>query len=184
MKNLITDSGKPSVWEKILLYLTVLSGSLWLGSYMLRLFLSYRLFQEKNFVLKSFVTNQNLSGILTALLPAFMTTLILYIIFIICFILYLLICRPKIKENGWLFISSVLIFVTCPFEVYLMTYDYKIAASIYSGSFDPQAILKLIIERFTSLSSFPVIEIISYFAVIFFVLFQPLKMKKKIIDEN
>lgn len=184
MKNLDRAANKSSAFEKTFLFLTVLSGSLWFGSYTLRLIIEYQLFQERDFILKPFVTDQNLGGILIVLLPAFMLTLIIYLVFIICFIIYLFASRLKLKENGWLFISSVLIFITCPFELYLMSYDYKIASAVYSGNFDPHFVLNLIIKRFSSLSSFPVIEIISYIAVIFFLLFKPFTMKKKLVDEN
>ncbi len=168
---------------KIFLYLAFLSGVLWTGAYMLRLFLSYRMFKETGFVLKQYLTDQNLTGVLTTLYPAFVTTFILYIIFIVFFVLFLIFSKMSLKQNGWLFIISILVLITLPFEVYLMTIDYKIIMAL-PGNFDPKYIISLIVERFKVFNSFPIIEIISYFAMIYLAVFQPLTSKKKSINEN
>lgn len=168
---------------KTFLYIFVLSGILWLGAYLLKLFLLYYLFEEKNFVLKHYLNAQNLPGILSSYLPLFATPMVLFIVFLLFFILFLFTSKINLKENGWLFISSVLIFITCPFEIYLMTIDYKIFYLLNSGKFITGDIIQLIIKRFTVFSSFPIIEVVCYAAVIFLFLFQPFK-KKIIVNEN
>ena len=78
------------------------------------------------------------------------------------------------RKNGWLFIITVLIIVTAPFEIYLMTIDYRIFSQILTGVFDSTEIINLTMKRLTVLSSFPLIELLSYCAIIFLALFQPL----------
>ncbi len=160
---------------KTFLYISILSGILWLGAYLIKLFLLYYLFQEKDFALKTYLNNQNLPGILSSFLPLFATPIILFSIFIIFFILFLVTGKISLKVNGWLFISTILIFITCPFEIYLMTIDYKIFSLLNSGKFIPGEIIHLIIKRFTVFSSFSIIEIACYAAVVFLFVFQPLK---------
>jgi len=164
------------------LYITCLLGAVWLGSYITRLFVTYRLFQEKDFVLKDYVTPQNLDGILSTLLPAFWITLASYLVFFIFFILFLVTAKLSLKNNGWLFIITVIIFLTFPFEAYLMSIDYKVVGLLTSDAFNSAEVLNFIIERFKVFSSFPVIEIFCYFAVIYLIIFQPLT--KKIITEK
>jgi hypothetical protein len=68
--------------------------------------------------------------------------------------------------------------ITAPFEIYLLTIDYKIATSVfYNPDFDSTYILNLTIERFKVLSSFPIIEVFIYFAIIYLFIFQSLKKK-------
>ncbi len=167
-----------------LLFITCLSGSLWLGSYMTRLFVTYRLFEDTDFILKPYYHSGNLSEVLLTLLPAFTSTLILYIIFFIFFIFFLIFSKLNFKQNGWLFIITLLVFVTFPFEAYLMNIDYKIVSLVNKESFNPTEVIELIIERFKVFSSFPVIEIFCYFAIIFLLIFKPLTKKIQQANEN
>ena len=160
---------------KTFFYIFVLSGILWLGAYLIKLLLLYYLFQEKDFVLKTNLNQQNLPGILSSFLPLFATPMVLFSIFIVFFLLFLITSKINLKANGWLFISTILIFITCPFEIYLMTIDYKIFSFLSSGKFNPNDIIHLIIKRFTVFSSFSIIEIACYAAVVFLFIFQPLK---------
>ena len=168
-----------NILSKIFLYLTVLSGILWVGGYFPRLAVTYQLFEKTDFIVKSFLNNQNLPGIFIILNGAIILTCVLYIIFIISFIAFLLTSRLSLKENGWLFIIAILIVITAPFEIYLMTIDHTFINLIFSGQFIPNDILALIIKRFKIFGSFPIIELLCYFAMIYLLIFQPMKMSKK-----
>jgi hypothetical protein len=166
--------------SKILMFLAFLSGSLWIGAYLTRLFLSYQLFEAKDLVLKSFVNQQNLPGILFSMLPAVTTSFILYIALIITFTAFLLTSKVSLKKNGWLFIITLIIYITMPMEAYLMTIDYKIITQLNSGSFNAPGVLALVSDRIKVLSSFPLVEIFCYFSIVYFILFQPLTVKEKL----
>ena len=92
--------------------------------------------------------------------------------FIITFLIFLISSKISLKQNGWLFIITLIVFVTFPFELYLITIDYKILTEVYSAGFNANQVLNLYIERFKVLGSFPIIEVLCYFAVIFLILFQ------------
>lgn len=169
-----------SRFSKILLFLAFLAGTLWIGAYLTRLFLSYQLFEAKDLALKPFVSQDNLSGILFSMLPAVTTTFTLYIVLIVTYTLFLITSRISLKKNGWLFIITLIIYVTMPMEAYLMTIDYNIIVQLNSGSFNAQSVLALIVDRIKVLSSFPLVEIFCYFSIIYFVLFQPLTAKDKV----
>ncbi len=169
-------------FSRYLLYISCLSGAVWLGSYITRLFVTYRLFQPNDFVLKNYISVQGLGDILYTLLPAFLVTFIFYIIFFVFFILFLSTAKLSMRNNGWLLIITVIILLTFPFEAYLMSIDYNIVALLTGNSFNSSEVLNLIIKRFKVFSSFPVIEIFCYFAVIFLIIFQPLT--KNIVIEK
>ena len=174
---------KLSKISKISLFLFVVSGAVWLGSYMTRLSLFYQIFQPAEFVLKDFFNDQNLTGIFQTLIAAVTINIIFYIVMIVTFILFILTSKLNLKQNGWLFISTVLIFISLPFELYLMFIDYKLVIMVFNGNFNSQEVLKLVIKRFTVLSSFPIVEILSYFAVIYLFLFQPLQgTNRKLVE--
>ncbi len=170
---------KLKIFPKILLFIVVLSGAMWIGSYFTRMVLSYQIFEGTNFSLRPYINNQNLSGILRSFEPAVISTFVLYIIFIITYILFIITSKISLKKNGWLFIITVVILLTLPFEVYLSTIDYKIIGLINSVNFSAQEVIDLIIERFKVFGSFPVIELFCYAAIVYFLLFQPLKKNQE-----
>ncbi len=171
-------------FSKIIMYVCTLSGILWLGSYVARLTLIYQLFEGNNFTLKEYLSSQNLPGIFITLNAATILTSILYAIFIVSLIIFLITSRISLKENGWLLILTLIIFITCPFEIFLMTFDYKIFKIVESGLINSNELINFSIERLKALGSFPIIEILCYFAVIFLVLFKPLKKFKQQVHES
>jgi len=171
------NMNKRKIINNIFGYLSVLSGAIWLGAYITRMMISYQLF-DVDMNLMPFVTDKNLAGIITTISPAINITFVVYILFIVSFTFFLFTTKLKLKSNGWLFIISVIVYFTLPFELYLMTIDYKIIISIfYSGHIDFRHVLNLIRERFISLSSFPVIITLCYFAIIYFLLFKPFRIQ-------
>lgn len=164
---------------KVFSFLSVVFGALWMGSYLTRLIISFQLFDGTDFILKPAFNPQALSGAVNILSYAVLTSLILYLLFIISFLLFLGFSKISIKKNGWLFIIIVIVFLTFPFEIYLMTIDFKIVSQVFSGQFNGTEIVDLIIKRFKVLSSFPVIELFSYLSIIYFMLFQPMKIKNE-----
>ncbi len=164
--------------SKTFLFITILSGSLWMGGYLFRLVVFYQLFEEQEFALRPFINNQNLPGIFMVLRSAVVLTLILFPLFILSYISFLVSSKINLKQNGWLLIITIIIFITLPFEIYLITIDYDIVFKINYSSFRTDDVLSLVIKRFKVLSSFPIIELICYFTIIYLMIFQPLKIKK------
>lgn len=169
---------KIPVISKICAVLALISGSIWIGSYLTRLFLSYQLFEGPDLILKSFVNEQNLSGILFALLPAIVTHSISFIIMIISVILFYSTSGLSLRFNGWLFIILVGVIITLPFEIYLMINDYKVITALNSGIFDSNIILGLLKDRIKDLSSFSLVELFTYSSFFYFIVFQPLTKAK------
>lgn len=171
MENLKTSS-------RIILFLTVLTGALWMGSYFTRLMTSYQIFEGTNFTLREYITSASLPAVLRSFQPAIISTFVLYILFILFLIMFLFTSGIKIKNNGWYFIIIVLILITAPLEIYLLSIDFRLISILGTPGFDSTAALELIIRRFRIFSSFPVIEILCYFAVIYFIIFRPLTKKE------
>jgi hypothetical protein len=162
---------------KFILFITLLSGVLWLGSYTSRLFLTFQLFQPKNLSFKSYINVTNLPGILTTLTPIISFTFICYIVFLIAFTLFLIVSKISLKKEGWLFITLLIIYITAPFELFLMTLDWKTIMILLTDNFKAEEITPLVIKRLSILSSFSLIEIFSFVGIIFLTVFKPLRIK-------
>ena len=165
---------------KIFAFIAVVSSALWLGSYVVRLILSYNLFLENDFVLKEFVSQENLQAVLLSLAPTIILSSVLYFVFITGFTLFLFTSSIRLKRNGWLFIIAVIIYLTLPFEIYLIVkIDYKLIMAFSSGIDDANSFLSLMIDRFKVLGSFPIILIWCYITIPYFLLFRPFTISEK-----
>src|SRR3989337_2196854 len=163
-------------------YMALTSGSIWIGPYVSRLLTTYQMFEETEFALKNYITNENISAIFQTTFPLVNLTFYSYIIMIISFTLFLILSGSKLKENGWLLIVSLIIFLTLPLESLLLITDYKLIDLFMNEQFVSEHILKLIIERMSKLSSFPIILILSYLTIPYFLVFKPCTLKIK--NEN
>jgi hypothetical protein len=166
---------KQSITSKIILFLAITSFILWLGSYIIRNIAIYQLFEPLNLDLRSLFNEQNLNAVFIIILPLITFNLITYISFVVFFTMFLFATSVSFKNEGWLFIIMLIIFVTMPFEGYLSFYDYKIANLIVHQNSNVMDIINLIRERITKFSSFSFIEFFSYLAIIFLTIFKPFR---------
>jgi hypothetical protein len=160
--------------SKIFAFLAIITCSIWIGSYLSRLLLSYQLFEAQDLSLKPYITSVNLAGILITMLPSITTTFVSYICFIISFGLFIIISHISFRDNGWLFIIAIIILITLPFEIYLMTIDYRIILQLNYGIFNSSEIVDLFVKRIKVLGSFSLIEVFCYLSFYYFLLFKPL----------
>jgi hypothetical protein len=163
-------------------YLALTSGSIWFGAYVARLLITYQMFEETEFALKSYLTNAKLSTIFQTTFPIVNLTFYSYIVMIIVFTLFLIFFHLKLKENGWLLIVALIIYLTLPLESLLLMTDYKLIVLFMNEQFGSEQILLLIIERMSKLSSFPIILVLSYLTIPYFLVFKPFTLEAK--DEN
>lgn len=165
--------------SKIFLFISVISAVIWVGSTVTRQLVTYQLFEGPELNFKNYVTDQNLGGIYQTILPAITTTFVAYTSFIICFISFIIFSKISLKLNGWLFIITVMVIILMPFEIYLMTIDYRMISLLNSGSFSSSIITDMIISRFRFFGSFTIIEVMCYLSFIYFILFKPLHVESK-----
>lgn len=170
MKNISTLS-------KIFAVLALVSAAIWVGSYLSRLFLVYQLFEGTDLILKSYITNDNLSGILFSIMPSFVVHFISFIIMFLTTIIFYSISKISLRFNGWLFIILIAILITTPFEIYLMLIDYKVIMMLNNNSFDANEVINLLRNRIKDLSSYSIVAILTYLSFYYFIIFRPLSKK-------
>jgi len=168
MKNLSTFS--KTVLSFVIIFFTV-----WLGGYIARQIAIYQLFEPVELNLKTFYNTNNLYSAFSLLVPLIISNLITYTCFLLLFFIFLFTSKLNLQKNGWLFIITLIIIITAPFEIYLSLIDYKIIRLGIANVNESNFILELIKERLTKLNSFALIEIFSYLAIIFLTLFRPLE---------
>ena len=164
---------KFSTLSKSFAVISLIAASIWIGSYLTRMFLVYQLFEGTDLILKNHINETNINGILLTLLPAIMVHFVSFLIMISSAILFYITSKISLRFNGWLFIILISIFITLPFEIYLMLIDYKIIISLINGSFESAQIIALLKDRIKDLSSFPIVELLAYLSFYYFIVFQP-----------
>ncbi len=170
---------KLSVTSQVFAATAIILGAIWLGSYVSRLFVSYNLFIDNELIIKDFITQENVKEILYLISPTFFISTIIFPFFIFSFVLFIFTSGLSLKENGWLFVISAIIFLTLPFEVFLLiTIDFRIILDVLSGIDDPNLIVSLIVDRFKNLGSFPIIIIWCYITIPYFLIFKPFTTNK------
>lgn len=161
--------------SKALLFLTVLSFVLWLGGYISRQIIVYQLFEPENMDLRAMYNGSNLEAVINTIYPVITYNIITYPLFLVLFISFLITSRVSLKKEGWLFIILAAIILTAPFEIYLLTIDWEILQKILHSLNNTAAIVDLIRERISALSSFSLIEILVFMGALFLFLFKPLR---------
>lgn len=163
-------------------FLALASGIIWFGGYVARLLVTFQLFEPEDLSLKSFVTNNNLPSMIQAVHPLVNLTFFAFIVFVVFFTLFLIFTRLKFKQNGWLFIIAMIVYITLPFELILMLIDYKLVILFLASDFSSGEILELVTKRISTLNSFPIILLLSYIAIAYFLVFKPFTTNSK--NEN
>jgi hypothetical protein len=163
--------------SKVFAVLALIFASIWVGSYVSRLFLIYRLFEGPDLVLKNYINNQNINGILTSILPSILVHFVSFITMILTTFVFYFTSKIKLRFNGWLFIILIAVLITTPFEIYLMTIDYKTITLINNGLFNSDAVVGLLRSRIKDLSSYSIVAILTYLSFYYFLVFQPLTKK-------
>lgn len=173
---------KLSKISKLLLFLSVFSGILWFGNYISHYALTYKMFEPGTLDYKTTFSNEQFKMIVEMINTTTGFKLVLYPIFILTALGFVITSKIDLKANVWLLIALLLVFLTMPFEVYLLTIDLRYVFDVYYNSYDLNNVLNLIKERLLTFNTFPFIQFICYAFAVGMLVFQPFKMKKK--DEN
>ena len=170
MKNISTVA-------KIFAVLSLMSGAIWIGSYLSRLFLIYQLFEGPDLILKNYLTNENINGILRSISPSIVVHFVSFIIMLVTTLLFYISSKLSLRFNGWLFVILIAILLTAPFEIYLMFNDYKTIMMLNSETFSSTSVIVLLRDRIKDLSSYSIVAILTYLSFYYFIVFQPLSKR-------
>lgn len=163
-----------STTSKIFAVLALISTSIWIGSYLTRQLLIYQLFEGPDLMLRSYLNQDNISAVLTALLPSIVTNIISFIVSVLSITFFVITSKLKLRFNGWLLIILIATIIMTPFELYLMLIDYKVILLINSGSFESNQVISLLRDRIKDLSSFSVVALMTFISFAYFIVFKPL----------
>lgn len=156
---------------KILLYILSVCFMIWFGSYFIRLVITYQIIDSTSLDILKTYHELPAEFYLTLFVPVLIINIASYFLFSLAFVLFCLFSRLNLRRDGWLFIALVIFIITFPLEIYLLYLDY----SAINFLPDVNSFLHTLEKRIQILSSFPIIELFLYLAVIYLFLFKPLR---------
>lgn len=166
--------------NKFIFFLTVLFFIIWSGSYISKYLLIYQFF-EPTLELKPEFTNVDFTPIFRTISSVINLNVIVYPAYFIFLILFIIVSKLSIKNEGWLFIILAFTILTAPFEFYSLFKDYQILMKINNENFDN--LISLIKQKIIEQNSFPIVQFLFIIANVFLLIFKPLH-KKVIKNEN
>ena len=166
--------------SKTFLYVSVISFAIFLGSYVVKLSLINQFFYAQNLSLKEIYQTDNLGLLLISYLPVISISTVTFILLYISFFFFLVFAKVSLKQNGWLFMVTLLLAITGLFETYLIVFvDFEVINEMMKSPINSELILLLFKQRLSELGPFPLILVFCYLAIIYLALFKPLQKKNE-----
>ncbi len=103
---------------------------------------------------------------------------------ILCGIGYLLTTHRSLKQDGWLLMSAILLFLFVPVELYCFWLDWKIVGLNYWGEWELEEFRKAFLNRTTALAGLPLIAQLCYYTIPVIVLFKPFRKPNIPVDHR
>ncbi|MGB9664195.1 MAG: hypothetical protein ACPL25_04650 [Ignavibacteria bacterium] len=167
---------------KIYLFILIIAVIFWLGGSIYRAIVAYTLFEPFSLIVKSEITYDILRQTLKLIGNINVYLLISYPLVLIFFTLFVKSSKAKLRNEGWLFMTTMILILFSPIEVYLSYLDLNYTILVLFSDFDTNIALSLLIQRIAALGGLPAIGFLCYFTSIWFAIFQPLKRVSK--NEN
>lgn len=163
------------VKTKIFLFILIIAIIFWLGGFIYRAIVAYTLFEPFSLVIKSEITYDILRQTLKLIGNINVYLLISYPFVLICFALFVKSSKANLRNEGWLFMITMILILFLPIEIYLSYLDINYTILVLLTNFDTNIALSLLIQRIAALGGLPAIGFLCYLTSIWFAIFQPLK---------
>jgi len=164
--------------NKIALLLLIIAAIFWLGGINIRALVGNELLIYDQFKFRTSIPPDRENTLFQIIANSSIVIMSGYFVVLASVIWFLSTTKLKMKENGWLLMSSVLFFIFVPVEVYTYFLDFKFILLYYSNPPNHDQLLELFGERLGGLSGIPVIALMCYYTIIGLVIFKPLKKVK------
>jgi hypothetical protein len=161
--------------SKTILVFTFISYSLWLGSYVAKNLILFQFFEPETMALKNIFAKGDLFNIFYSFYPVVTLNVICYALFLICFIAFVVTSRLNLRNNGWLFISLLVVLITMPVEIYLIIkYELNLIIDTNNMTLAVQPAIELLKQRVARFGMYSFVSIFSTLSIILFFIFKPL----------
>lgn len=175
----MTRAAQPTgsaVWRTALV-LFILSAFTWLGALIARAVIANELLEPGTAQIAAALsadTERHLYRMLAASAIPMVTG---YGVALISSIVFLRSMPLRVRENGWLLMSALLLYLFIPVEVFAMTLDVRMIWLEFFGTADVGAMRGLFLARLGALAGAPFVAVLCYLTIVPLAVFQPFRRK-------
>ena len=165
-----------ALW-RVALCVLLLSALTWFGSFVTRAVVGNELLEPgtgRLITTFSLETEQHLYRVLAA---SAIPMVIGYILLLISSAVFLSTSPLRLRENGWLLMSALLLYLFVPVEVFVLSLDVRMISVQFFGNADVPALRELFLARLGALAGAPFIAVLCYLTIVPLAIFQPLRRK-------
>lgn len=163
---------------KFYLVVLLLSSLVWFSSFIVKNIEISKLLEFGTIEFSSSLTPENELSSYRALARYSIVSFVSYSIVITSAMLFVVTTNRSFKQEGWLLMSAILLFLFVPVEFLCFWYDWKIVGLTYWGNWPLEEFRKAFLRRITALAGLPFIAQLCYFTIPILVIFKPLKNKE------
>lgn len=164
---------------KFVLFLLTLSAVFWIGGTIYRAIIAYTLFEPFSLITKSELTYETLRQTLVLIGTLNVYYLVSYPLTLIFFVLFLKFSQVNLRNEGWLFMTAMIIGLFFPVEVYLSYLDINFTFMVLFSDFNTNQALSILIQRISALGGLPAIGFLCYLTIFWLIIFKPLRKKSE-----
>jgi hypothetical protein len=155
----------------------LIAGVCWLGGINIRAVIGFDLLQAGTLDFKPNIHPYVERAVYSLIAQSSMVVNIAYVIVWLSGIVFLKTTHLRLREQGWLMMCAILFYLFTPVEVYTMVLDAKMWYLDHLGSNDLVEFRKLFIHRLAALAGVPMIGLLSYYTIIVFAIFRPMRKR-------
>jgi hypothetical protein len=163
-----------TLW-RFALFVMIVSAILWLGSFAVRASIADDLLISGSMQFNDVVPPVVESHLYRVLAGTAIIMISGYILVLISSLVFLVTSPLRLRENGWLLMSALLLYVFVPVEVYAMSLDVRMIIMVFFSGGSTEALRELFLARVGALAGTPYIAVLCYFSIIALAVFQPFR---------
>lgn len=161
--------------EKIFFALFVISAAAWLTLIVLKNLEIGTLIEFGTVQFRTGLTIEQERASYAVLAEHSLTAAAVYVFVIVSAALYLGTMQRLVRNEGWLLMSAILLFIFIPVEIYCFWLDWKLIGLQYWGEWPIEEFRTAFMNRLTALAGLPFIAQLCYFTIPLIVIFKPLR---------
>ncbi len=160
---------------RIALFILGISGIVWLGATNIRTLIGSDLLEPGTTRLLEYIAPDAEREIYRLLSMTAIVTMISYLVVLVSGAVFLARSPWKFKENGWLVMSAILLYVFVPVELFCISLDAQMVYLEFFTAEGNTAFRELVLARIGALSGAPFVALFCYYTIVALAVFQPLK---------
>jgi hypothetical protein len=161
--------------SKFFLFIFMIAALCWLGAGIMKHYYTGNLLEFGTVILNETLTAETERAAYIEIAKYSVIVFVTYPLTILSGIGYLTTTKRTIKNDGWLLMSTILILMFVPVELYCFWLDWKIVGLNYWGEWPLEEFRKAFLIRLTALAGLPFIAQLCYYTIPILLIFKPFR---------